>query len=256
MAVLAAMVNELSPSGYMRYSPDGHFVFATFASAFLIKLLRPEFSAFLTGEQRNQIFDHIEALIAAWKAPEIAIDLRHTPHLHAKFLAGLLSKYRRDLSTAGRQQHRHDPSHQEDTTIGQGPSGSHATQPGYDSSIQHQHVFSVSPQQGGSQGQQDMSHSYTLSQSSAPSHSNVHPVLEYDPAPNGFDAFGSDVTAAGFEDDLMGALQVFKNPSYWQNMMMPGFSWPDTRMSDPAYQEAIPAFHNAFHVQPVPTAHY
>ncbi len=67
-----------------------------------------------------------------------------------------------------------------------------------------------------------MNHSYTLSQSSAPSHSNVHPVPEYNPAPTGFDAFGADVTAAGFEDDLMGALQVFKNPAYWQNMMMPG----------------------------------
>ena len=34
-------------------------------------------------------------------SPEIAIDDRHTPKLHARFLAGLLSRHRRDVATSG-----------------------------------------------------------------------------------------------------------------------------------------------------------
>ncbi|KAL1755599.1 fungal-specific transcription factor domain-containing protein, partial [Schizophyllum commune] len=36
-AVIQNMVDKLAPSGYMRYAPDGHFIFASFASAFLLK---------------------------------------------------------------------------------------------------------------------------------------------------------------------------------------------------------------------------
>lgn len=32
------MIKDLAPSGYMRYASEGHFTFATFASAFLIKV--------------------------------------------------------------------------------------------------------------------------------------------------------------------------------------------------------------------------
>ena len=37
-AVIQNMVEKLAPSGYMRYAPDGHFIFASFASAFLLKV--------------------------------------------------------------------------------------------------------------------------------------------------------------------------------------------------------------------------
>jgi hypothetical protein len=36
--VIETMIDTLAPSGYMKYAPDGHFVFATFASAFLLKV--------------------------------------------------------------------------------------------------------------------------------------------------------------------------------------------------------------------------
>ncbi|TFY50349.1 hypothetical protein EVG20_g11570, partial [Dentipellis fragilis] len=100
--VVQTLVDSLAPSGYMRYSPDGHFIFASFASAFLLKLLRPEFAQFLPDGQESEIFELIGRLIQVLSSPQIAIDERHTPKLYSRFLAGLLSKHRRDGATTGR----------------------------------------------------------------------------------------------------------------------------------------------------------
>jgi hypothetical protein len=35
--VVTVLVDSLAPSGYLRFAPDGHFVFGAFASAFLLK---------------------------------------------------------------------------------------------------------------------------------------------------------------------------------------------------------------------------
>ncbi len=97
------MNEELAPSGFMRYAPDGHFIFAAFASAFLLKvpvivsllpfvalireqLLRPEFSALLSKPDEEEIFDLIGTLIQKLSSSSIAIDDRHTPKLYARFL--------------------------------------------------------------------------------------------------------------------------------------------------------------------------
>lgn len=110
---------------YSKLRCAGHFIFGTFASAFLlkvqfclyhsimlspylrncltvIKLLKPEFSSLITKDQEEDIFELIGRLIRTLNSPEIAIDDRHTPRLHARFLAGLLSKHRRDVATTGR----------------------------------------------------------------------------------------------------------------------------------------------------------
>ncbi|KAG1838091.1 hypothetical protein DFJ58DRAFT_846211 [Suillus subalutaceus] len=47
--VIKQMIEVLAPSGLVRTAPDGHFVFVSFASAFMLKLLRPEFAQLLTG---------------------------------------------------------------------------------------------------------------------------------------------------------------------------------------------------------------
>ena len=63
--------------------------------------MRPEFKAFVTPARENEIFDLIHRLIQTLQSPEIAIDERHTPRLHARFLTGLLSRYKRDVATTG-----------------------------------------------------------------------------------------------------------------------------------------------------------
>ncbi|KAF9222143.1 hypothetical protein BS17DRAFT_818833 [Gyrodon lividus] len=102
-AVIKHMIGVLAPSGLMRSAPDGHFIFASFASAFLLKLLRPEFVHILTREMEDEIFDSIGRLITTLQ--DVAIDERHTPRLYARFLAGLLTKHRKGGgAVAGRLQ--------------------------------------------------------------------------------------------------------------------------------------------------------
>jgi len=60
--------------------------------------------------------------------------------------------------------------------------------------------------------------------------------------------FGSPTGST--DDEMLGALLALKNPSYWQNMMMPGFSWSEPRhhMTDPYPQQHqdFPGFYNGF----------
>ncbi|KAG1736279.1 hypothetical protein EDD22DRAFT_347767 [Suillus occidentalis] len=61
--IIEQMIEVLTPSGLMRAAPDGHFVFASFASAFMLKLLRPEFAQLLTRQMKDEIFELIGRLI-------------------------------------------------------------------------------------------------------------------------------------------------------------------------------------------------
>jgi hypothetical protein len=66
-------------------------------------------------EEENKVYDLIGQLIQTLSSPAIAIDDVHTPKLHARFLATLLSHHRRDRATVGRL-HPQSPtqqSHQE-----------------------------------------------------------------------------------------------------------------------------------------------
>jgi len=87
--VLKCFVESLAPSGYMKYSPDGHFIFVSFASAFLIKLLRAKL---VTDAQRGEALQAIQRLIEALSSPEVAIDEKHTPKLYARFLKTLITE--------------------------------------------------------------------------------------------------------------------------------------------------------------------
>lgn len=58
----------------------------------------------MTKDQENDVFNLIGRLIQTLSSPKIAIDERHTPKLYARFLAGLLSRHRRDGATVGRSQ--------------------------------------------------------------------------------------------------------------------------------------------------------
>ncbi|KZT01948.1 uncharacterized protein LAESUDRAFT_730644, partial [Laetiporus sulphureus 93-53] len=224
-SVILCMVDVLCPSGYMRYSPDGHFVFASFASAFLLKLMRPEFKNLISQEQETEIFDLIRRLIEALKSPEIAIDDRHTPKLHARFLAGLLTKIRRDTATSGRLQPQPPPSSQPPEVN----TGGFAAQPGSSTSASSQPYPSASS----STGFQDHGHLMTGGHTLANDVMNTEPVYQTDTAytvgaapmevfdfnaPNGH----------GYAEETLGALIALQSPAYWRDMMMPGYSWPES----------------------------
>ncbi|KIK36923.1 hypothetical protein CY34DRAFT_16055 [Suillus luteus UH-Slu-Lm8-n1] len=61
--IIGQMIEVPTPSGLMRAAPDGHFVFASFASAFMLKLLRPEFAQLLSRQMEDEIFELICRLI-------------------------------------------------------------------------------------------------------------------------------------------------------------------------------------------------
>lgn len=100
--VVNVLVDSMAPSGYLRYAPDGHFVFGAFASAFMLKLLRPECRIFQRQGLDDTIYGTIERLVHTFGAPSIAVDERHTPRLYSDFLGRLLAKHRRDAAAAAR----------------------------------------------------------------------------------------------------------------------------------------------------------
>ncbi|KAF8643779.1 hypothetical protein AX16_008798 [Volvariella volvacea WC 439] len=79
--------DELGPKGFMKYSPDSHFVQTSYAVLSLLKLVRPEFQAFLEHEQSTltlvkDVADVLE---------KIAASPTHTPALYGVFLRALIS---------------------------------------------------------------------------------------------------------------------------------------------------------------------
>ncbi|GJJ14429.1 hypothetical protein Clacol_008693 [Clathrus columnatus] len=92
-AVITTVVDRLAPTGYLRFAPDGHFIFVSFAAAFLLKLLRPDFSRIVNRSHKDQVLTLVRKLIRTLGSPEIAVDDKHTPKLYSRFLAGLVSRH-------------------------------------------------------------------------------------------------------------------------------------------------------------------
>ncbi|KAG6896899.1 hypothetical protein C0992_005371 [Termitomyces sp. T32_za158] len=222
-SVIRNMVENLAPTGYVRYAPDGHFIFASFASAFLLKLLKPEFSSLLLKEQETEVFDLIGRLIQTLSSPEIAIDDRHTPKLYARFLAGLLSRHRRDGATVGRLHPHPSPSNNSPFR------DAARTSPTSTFPV-------VSPQSSGSTTQGSRSSGSTFQRDRKMDTTPIYQQEATFSASTGAIHFGSDVGVSSFgngmsEEEMLATMQALKNPAWWENMMMPGFSWPDAASS-------------------------
>ncbi|EJF62017.1 hypothetical protein DICSQDRAFT_169593 [Dichomitus squalens LYAD-421 SS1] len=218
--VIITFVDSLIPTGYMRTSPDGHFVFASFASAFLLKLLRPEFAGFVSRERQQEIFDLISRLIDKLGSPEVAIDERHTPALHSRFLHSLLRKHRRDLAATNR---------------GHGANASQGTGALSQAQASQYTTLGGSGAAGASYESIAGSSPASFSDSSFTVGEPASPLFEVEPSyaavngsMNGQDGmfqFGTQ------QDESWGALMALQNPNYWKDMMMPGFSWPESPQS-------------------------
>ena len=244
------MVEGLAPSGYMRYAPDGTSKLLNFGSGDLMlgliyrslyfllfclgippksnfglqsinkrlfieplfQLLRPEFSSLLVKEEETEIFDLIGRLIQTLSSPKIAIDDRHTPKLYARFLAGLLSRHRRDGATVGRLQTNPPPStHITDTTqtaVTQTPPvPSHAS--GTGQSMDQSFSQTSTKTNQAMDAPVDVPEA-TFSTSAA---TEIQFDADYEMS------FGGTVFS---EEEMLATMQAIKNPAWWQNMMMPG----------------------------------
>lgn len=181
-------------------------------------MLRPEFASLLTKDQEGDIFELIGRLIQTLSSPKIAIDDRHTPKLYARFLAGLLSRHRRDGATVGRL-HPNPPNQSLTDATSQIPAASMTT-------------FSVAQQpQNPMQSDHNLGYGPNVMHSSQPQQALQTPIYRPEATYNSGSGpihFGSDTELAllgnGYspDEEMLATMQAIKSPSWWQNMMMPG----------------------------------
>ncbi|KZT36639.1 hypothetical protein SISSUDRAFT_1071465 [Sistotremastrum suecicum HHB10207 ss-3] len=95
-ACVLVVRDELGPLGFLRYSPDSHFVQCSYAVLTLLKLLRPEFNNFHDGDTETlQLVRDIAVLLE-----QIAVGSYHTPALYSSFLKGLIATREAQMSQA------------------------------------------------------------------------------------------------------------------------------------------------------------
>ena len=191
-----------------------------------LQLLRPDFSTLLSKQQENEIFTLIGKLIQTLSSPEIAIDDRHTPRLYARFLAGLLTRHRREGTNTSRQQHPPPPPPPQN----QHPAPSKGD---YSSSNTSSTTFSQQqPQGGGMPSQQPHDGGYTqalYSESEKPETAIYQapadlPYSSPSTRPIEFYTSGDFGPVNNLSDeDMLATMYALKNPAWWQNMMMPGY---------------------------------
>jgi len=247
-AVVTVLVDVLVPTGYIRFAPDGYFVFAAFASAFMLKLLRKECSKFITAGLEAEIYQVIERLISTIGSPQIAIDERHTPKLYSRFLASLLARHKRDGAAQGRM-HQQGPPTEQPQTGSSAPVYQQPEQPQPPQSHNGgSNSFASGVSGGAGAGGPNMGQSVALnsgvtarnemSDSAVSVSANGNGLGNYVLGQSADFAFGVEgqhadlmdftfdtITTPGSED-MLAAMQAIQNPTWWHTMMMPGFVWP------------------------------
>ncbi|EJD40885.1 hypothetical protein AURDEDRAFT_115753 [Auricularia subglabra TFB-10046 SS5] len=208
-SVCAIMLDKLAPSGYLRYAPDGHFVFISFATAFLIKMLRQEYAHLFDSAERDRIVALVSRVIDVLGSREISIDDKHTPKLYSRFLSALLARQQQAAKEARGRTRRTTPK-----SVQQSPQG--ALQP---------NLLQPQPSHLPSQQQQLLPLPST--------HLQVEGVYEMSDA-------GTEVTVERPPeelpaDEMLANMHVLDNPSFWDNVMMPGYSWQATPVFAPSY---------------------
>ncbi|KAF8579154.1 hypothetical protein K439DRAFT_1360225 [Ramaria rubella] len=214
-AVITTVVDRLAPTGYMRFAPDGHFIFSSFASAFLLKLLRPDFAGIVAQSHRDHILALVGRFIKMLGSSDIAVDDRHTPKLYSRFLAGLVARYSPQIQEPPQTVPKLEPS-PVIAPMSSLPDLSVSTSQSSDPLSRPSHVAHIADHQQYSQHM-------TLSPASiddiySTSSGSGHTVTQY-----GMEETMPEVA----NDDLLASMQAIDNPVWWGHVMMPGFSWPD-----------------------------
>lgn len=183
--------------------------------------MRPEIAEFITKEQETEIFELIGRLIQTLRADHIGIDERHTPRLHARFLASLLRKLRRDLPTSGRLQTTKPPP--EPIVVPTASTSESSQVPTASSSSANASSVPSTSAKGGSQ---DNLATLGVQVPSGVTAAVQEPVYQEEAAYAGsggpmevFDFGGQD----GGSQESLGLLLALQSPNYWRDMMMPGY---------------------------------
>ncbi|KAG8728740.1 hypothetical protein FRC11_010306, partial [Ceratobasidium sp. 423] len=199
MSCALVVRDELAPRGYMRYSPDSHFVFTSYAVLTLLKLIRPEFSIFLNSEKKtlqlvNDIADVFE---------QIAANPYHTPALYSTFLRALIAAKKESVTAPPSPKLLATTEGQEPVINGQapqqvGPTLSHNEPMG---EIPFNGMRMYPPTGDGPLGALEVP---------------VHADDSFPPVFNGH------VDSENHTMDGLGMDQMFSN-GFWESMLMPGY---------------------------------
>ncbi|TCD60645.1 hypothetical protein EIP91_009746 [Steccherinum ochraceum] len=92
-SVLEIMLNDLIPSGLIHCSPEHVFTLSAFATAVLIKSLRPQFAFKLTHGQEDHIIALVQRLLSGLDAEKQGLDDQHASRRYARFLGQLLQPH-------------------------------------------------------------------------------------------------------------------------------------------------------------------
>uniref|UniRef100_A0A8H8CNI7 Zn(2)-C6 fungal-type domain-containing protein n=1 Tax=Psilocybe cubensis TaxID=181762 RepID=A0A8H8CNI7_PSICU len=191
--------DKLGPSGYIKYSPDSHFVQTSYAVLSLLKLVRPEFQAFLDNEQSTlslvkDVADTLES---------IAANPLHTPALYSGFLHALIS------AKLEQQPSSHASVNDEDKV--------HGNIDGEQSNDVH--GGSHTPSSFGHQG--TFGHDPVFSLNEFQFDSEMGPVADMSTFP--------PTMAPNPSEDSMGALTMenILSSGFWDSMLVPGYSGMD-----------------------------
>ena len=240
-------------------APDGHFVFVSFASAFLIKMLRKDPVPLLDQEQRQRVIELIERLIETLRSKQVAVDDRHAPMLYSRFLSNLLARHK--VVEEEPQPHPNGQKATAAPTTGQrAPAVAEEVPPSpsieivppqpdrRDADMQHFDnglgVFDPTPN--------PLSHHQQQQQQQQQHQQQLQEAHVHDPTFNMLNAFppaafeSSNLSAAtstvhpestihgsqcddampiAADDFMLAPMYAVDNPSFWDHGMMPGFSW-------------------------------
>ena len=192
-----------------------------------LQLLRPELSWLVEAGDKAKIFDLIGRLIQTLSSPEVAIDNKHTPKLHAKFLAGLLTKYHQDSNQDQPTQAPLPPSKH---SVGGSPAP-HEGQPQPSSTSAQYFGHSSGTTQGTSMPQGGFGNVSYASDPNSPSQPSIS--FPDDTPRYQFQVMDSvaaaqdgavNVMAGLSEEEMLAALRAIGNPNWWSNVMMPGYA--------------------------------
>ncbi|KAG9112167.1 hypothetical protein FRC07_007982, partial [Ceratobasidium sp. 392] len=109
-ASVMIVLDRLAHLPQFKYSPDGWFEYAAFSAAFLIKdwsikLMRPQFAAFVDQAHRTRVAELVKGLVNMYRSPAVALHAdNHLPRLLAQFLesaARNIPEYRQASSSRG-----------------------------------------------------------------------------------------------------------------------------------------------------------
>ncbi|KAJ6547487.1 fungal-specific transcription factor domain-containing protein [Mycena capillaripes] len=91
--VIQIALDRLYPTGNLKFAMDANWLYISFASAFLVNLLRPRFLPLVKEDIQQDIVRLVSRLINVLGSDSVALDGRHTPALYSRFLSSLLAKY-------------------------------------------------------------------------------------------------------------------------------------------------------------------